>query len=98
MTSSRIGVKLAYLATLELRIILIIILPCINVCHGHVYVWNSHPCLHRVRNYYAYKRMKRSRVRVKLASPLVGVKNYSNNYLAYKRLKRSRIRLELAHP
>ena len=48
-----------------------------------------------LNNYFSYKRLTRSRIRVELASPA-----YSGfiNYFAYKRLTRSRIRVKLASP
>ena len=47
-----------------------------------------------------FNRLRRSRIRVELASPpLLGVRNYLKNYCAmHKRLMRSRIRVELAFP
>ena len=43
LTLSRISVELAAPANLELTIIQIIILLCINVWRAPVYVWMSHP-------------------------------------------------------
>ena len=54
-----------------------------------------------LNNYFAkYKRLARSRIRVKTHMPrVVGVRNYLENYCAkYKRMTLSSIRLELASP
>ena len=46
-----------------------------------------------------YTRLTRSRIRVDLASALLGVRTYLNSYCSkYKDLTRSRIRVELASP
>ena len=56
-----------------------------------------------VRNYlnnnFAYKRLPRSRLRVELASGLLGLKHCLSNYFTmYKRLTPTRICVDLASP